>query len=302
MSLEDTRHGEAAGAASPSAPKREALRSFFSLGGGYPLLLLLAFAMDFRRIMAVAWAKGGASGILGAADFINFLTLAEWWCLYEIARPLDWTALRAGRSERLIGLAFAAYALFFVVLQSHVLTVALGFAIAIKLALAGPDFRPLALGLALISVQEVFGKEIFGFSLNEAVAQIDARGAEFLLRTAGFAIERDGTALHQPGVPEVIRVIATCATTVPLFETLAAFGIFAIWLRAELSWRLAALAVALTAAVFQINWLRLALVTFSKEHYAFWHDGTGRAIIGMSYVVLAFFLATLAAPRRAKTQ
>jgi hypothetical protein len=295
LSIEETRRSEVAGAVSPFARGVEALRSFVDLGGGYPLLLTLCFAMDLRRILAIAWGKGGGS-VLGAADFVNFLTLAEWWCLYEIARPLDWSGLRANRWERLIGLGFAAYALFFVVLQSHVLTIAVGFGMAIKLALSDGKFRPLALGLALISIQEVFGKEIFGFSLNEAVAQFDARGAEFLLSTAGYAIEREGTALHQPGVPEVIRVVATCATTVPLPETLAAFGIFAIWMRAEITWRLAALAGILTVAVFQINWMRLAIVTFSQEHYAFWHDGTGRAMIGMSYVVLAFFLATLAAP------
>lgn len=271
----------------------------FESGGGYPLLLLLTFVMDFRRVLAIAWAKGSQNGgLAGAADFVNFLVLAEWWCLYEIARRVDWSKIHAGRPERLAGLAFAAYALFFVVLQSHVLTAALGVAIALRLALASPEFRPVAIVVALISLQDAFGKEVFGYSINALVADLDARGAHLMLFLAGFPIERSGNALHLIGTNHVIRVVPTCATTVALFEALTAFGVFAIWLRAELRWRLALLAGALVVAVFQINWLRLSVVTLSKENYDYWHDGSGRAIIGMTYVVLAFFLAHLAAPKR----
>ncbi len=269
--------------------------AFLFAGGGYPLLLALTFFMDARRVFALALYKAGENAdLLSLPDHINYLVIAEWLCVIDLARTLDWTSIRAHRFERAAGLAFALYASLFVAPMSHVLTALLGLAIALKLWTNQP-LRGLALCIALISLQDAQSHGIFGLSLNGLCASLDAYATHYFLEASGYANELVGNSIRLDGLTHSVGVISSCATTVTLFEVLAAFGVFALWQRADIDSRFYLRAAVLAVAVFQANWLRIAVVAMSKSNYDYWHDGGGKPLISLAFVVLAFVLARSAA-------
>ena len=258
---------------------------FFSIHGGYPLLLVCAFLMDMRRVIAIAVAHGVASGFNGVLDQLNFLVFAQWFCLFDIARRLDWSGVHAKNWERAAGLALAVYAGFFVNLQSHYLTAILGVWIAIKLARTSREFWILAIPLAWVSVQDVPGKEIAGYSIGALMVPIDVFGAHYVLALLRYPVEPfNGDILRIAGADHGIKVIPTCATAGALFEALAGFAVFSAWLGAKPTKRVLYLRLPLTASVFFVNWLRLALTALSRDSYEFWHNGNGKAVISFTYL------------------
>ncbi len=78
--------------------------------GGYPFLLACACLMDLRRTIAIALARSHDGGVYAVFDELNFLVFAQWFCLFEIARRIDWSGVRATRLERAALIAFAFYA------------------------------------------------------------------------------------------------------------------------------------------------------------------------------------------------
>lgn len=269
--------------------------------GGYPFLLVCAGLMDIRRVLAVAVAKSHGGGLFQIIDDISFLVFAEWFCLIEIARRIDWSGVRASRLEQFAGLALALYAGFLVTPQSHILTAILGVWIAIKVGLTSRQALSLAIPLALVSVQDVPSKEFGPYSLSGLVAPLDAFGAHSLLRLAGFAMKPlDGTVLRVVGETHGVKVIASCSTAGAAFEALAAFSVFASWLRAPMGRRVVTLGLLLVVSITLINWARIALTALSHDSYEFWHDGSGKQIIGFSYLALAFLMAELAARTKAE--
>src|SRR5208283_2884189 len=139
------------------------------------------------------------------------------------------------------GLAFAFYAGFLVTPQSHIFTAILGFWIAIKLALVSPQAWSLAIPLALVSIQDVPSKELWGHSLAALTVPLDVFGAHSLLTLAGYAVKPiDGAILRLVGELHGVKVIPSCTTVVPAFEALAAYSAFAAWLRAAMGKRLVA--------------------------------------------------------------
>jgi hypothetical protein len=264
--------------------------------GGYPLLLVLACLMDVRRVIAVAVARAHEGGVYEVLDELNFLVFAQWFCLLEIARRIDWSRVRATRLETLAGLAFAFCAGFLVTPQSHILTAILGVWIAIKVGLTSRQAWSLAIPLALVSVQDVPSKEFGAYSLSALVVPFDVFGAHSLLSLAGYAVQSiDGSVLRIVGEPHGIKVIPSCATAGPAFEALAAYAVFAAWLRAAMGARLVICGLVLLIGVTLTNWVRLAFTALSHDSYLYWHDGGGKAIIALSYLALAFLMAELAA-------
>ena len=92
-----------------------------------------------------------------------------------------------------------------------------------------------------------------------------------------------------------IEILWGCATTFALFEVLAAYGVFSIWLRSDPRWRVLFFAGVLVVAVVQVNWFRLSAMTLSKPSYDYWHSGPGASIISFGYALLAFSLAKMGA-------
>jgi hypothetical protein len=273
----------------------------FLAHGGYPLLFVCAGLMDLRRVLAVAVARSHDEGLSSIFDEVNFLVFAQWFCLFEIARRIDWSGVRASRLETLAGLAFAFYAGFFFTPQSHILTAILGFWIAIKLARVSRQTWPLAIPLALVSIQDVPSKEFWGYSLSALIVHLDVFGAHSVLRLAGYAVKPiDGATIRLVDALHGIRVIPSCATAGPAFEALAAYAVFAAWLRAAMGRQLVLYGFLLLLGVMLINWVRLALTALSHDSYVFWHDGGGRAIIALSYLALSFLMAELAARVKAE--
>ena len=149
------------------------------IGGGYPLLLALTFLMEVRWSIALAMPASD-EGVLAWLDHVNYLPIVEWLCILDIAHGADWSRVSAGRLERMAGLALAIYASLFVAPASHYLTLLLGVAMAFKFGFAR-NLRPLSACLLLVSIQNQIGKELFGFSLNNLSAVLDAQGAHYLL-------------------------------------------------------------------------------------------------------------------------
>ncbi len=268
----------------------------FTAYGGYPFLLLCAGLMDLRRTLAITLIKSQDGGLVGIFDQLNFLVFAEWFCLYEVARRIDWSGVRASRLERAAGLAFAFYAGFLVTPQSHVLTSILGVWIAFKIGRTSREAWALAIPLALVSVQDVPSRDFSGISLAAAMVPVDVLGAHSLLRLAGFEMNPiDGDVLRITGSLHGIKVIPSCSSIVPAFESLAAYSVFAAWLHAAMGKRLVICGLLLLLGVTLINWVRLSLTTLSHDNYVFWHDGGGKVIIGLSYLILSFLLAEVAA-------
>lgn len=267
--------------------------------GGYPFLLVCACLMDMRRILAVAAARSHGEGIYAVADGINFLVVAQWFCLFEIARRIDWSGVRATKFERLAGLALAFYAGFLVTPQSHILTAILGVWIAIKVGLTSRQALSLAIPLAMVSVQDVPSKEFGPYSLSGLVVPIDVFGAHSVLRLAGLAVKPiEGNVLRLVGEAHGVKVIASCSTAGAAFEALAAYCVFASWLRAAMDKRVLIFGLLLLVSIALINWVRIALTALSHDSYEFWHDGSGKAIISFSYLALSFLMAELAARAR----
>jgi hypothetical protein len=283
------------------APPRRAARgtiAFGLSGGGYPLLLAATFLMDARRLLATAVEKAGAgANFLGVLDHVNYLVLAEWLCIFEIARAADWTPVRASRVERAAGLAFALYAGFFVAPRSHLLTALLGVAIALKLWSA-PSLRRLMAALALVSLQEAPSHDFFGISVNELCAALDASATHYLLLAIGFSNELAGTTIRLAGMRHAIQIVASCATTVPLFEVLAAFGVFAIAFSVRPDQRLYWRGGLLIFLVFLVNWSRMGIMATSRPAYEFWHNGDGKAVVALCYLILALGCARSLMRRR----
>ncbi len=271
--------------------------------GGYPLLFVCAGLMDLRRVLAVAVARSQDDGVLRIFDEVNFLVFAQWFCLIEIARRIDWSGVRASRLETLAGLTFAFCAGFLVTPQSHIFTAILGFWIAIKLARVSRQTWALAIPLALVSIQDVPSKEYWGYSLSALMVPFDVFGAHSLLRLAGYAVKPiDGTTVRLVDALHGIKVIPSCSTAGPAFESVAAYAVFAAWLRAAMGRRLVLCGLLLLVGVMLINWVRLALTALSHDSYVFWHDGGGRAMVALSYLALSFLMAELAARVKAEPQ
>ena len=107
--------------------------------------------------MEVRWSIASATpasddGVLGWLDRVNYLPIAEWLCILDIAHGADWSRVSAGRLERMAGLALAIYASVFVAASSHYLIVLLGVAMALKFGFAR-NLRPLSVCLLLVSIQ-----------------------------------------------------------------------------------------------------------------------------------------------------
>lgn len=272
----------------------------FFAHGGYPSLLVFACLMDLRRVLAVAVARAHEGGVSRIVDEVNFLVFAEWFCLLEIARRIDWSGVQATKLERIVGLAFAVYAAFFVTPQSHILTAILGFWIAIKIARVSRQAWSLAIPLALVSIQDLPIKEFWGHSLSSVTIPLDVWGARSLLRLAGFHVAQpiDGAIVRLVEGNHGIQVIASCATPGPAMESLAAYAVFASWLRAAMDKRMVIYGLLLVLGVMLINWARLALTALSHDSYVFWHDGGGRLIISLCYLAIAFLMAELTAKGR----
>jgi len=268
--------------------------------GGYPLLLVFACLMDLRRVIAVAVARSHGGGAYAILDEINFLVFAQWFCLLEIARRIDWSSVRATRLETRAGLAFAFVAGFLVTPQSHILTAILGVWIAIKVGLTSRQALSLAIPLALVSIQDVPSKEFGAYSLSGLIVPFDVFGAHSLLSLVGFPVKPiDGSTMRLEGALHGIKVIPSCSTAGPAFEALAAFAVFAAWLRAAMGARLVICGLMLLLGVTLINWMRLALTVMSHDSYEYWHDGGGKAIIALSYLALSFVMAEVAAKVKA---
>ena len=267
------------------------LSGVFLIGGGYPLLLTLTFLMEVRWSIALAPASDG--GVLEWLDHVNYLAIAEWLCILDIAHGADWSGVTAGRLERMAGLALAIYASVFVAPVFHYQIVLLGIAVAFKLGFA-PNLRPLSACLALVSLQVLPHKEVFGFSFNDLSAIVDAQGAHYLLLFAGYVNDVTGTAVRLRNSSHAIQILGGCATTGPLVAALAAYGVFSIWLRSDPR-QVLFLAGALAVAVVQVNWLRLSAMVISKSSYDYWHFGPGASIVGFCYVFLTFSLAKMGA-------
>ncbi|ARN79931.1 exosortase/archaeosortase family protein [Methylocystis bryophila] len=264
--------------------------------GGYPFLLGCACLMDLRRVLAVAVAKSQEGGLFQILDDVNFLVFAQWFCLIEIARRIDWSEVRATRLERFAGLALALYAGLLVTPQSHIFTAILGVWIAVKVGLSARQAWALSIPLALVSIQDVPSKEFAGYSLSALVVPIDVLGARSLLSLAGYALQpMSGSVIRIVNEVHGVRVIPSCATAGPAFEALAAYSVFASWLRAAMGRRVVICGLVLLLGITLINWARLALTTLSHDSYVFWHDGNGRAMIGLCYLALAFLMAEVAA-------
>ncbi len=264
-----------------------------AIGGGYPLLLALTFLMEVRWSIALAMPASD-EGVLGWLDHVNYLPIAEWLCILDIAHRADWSRVSAGRLERMAGLALAIYAGLFVAPASHYLTLLLGVAMALKFGFAR-NLRPLSACLLLVSNQNQIGKELFGFSVNNLSAVLDAQGAHYLLLFAGHMNDVTGTVVRLRNSPHAIEILWGCATTFALFEVLAAYGVFSIWLRSDLGWRVLFFAGALVVAVVQVNWFRLSAMAISKPSYDYWHYGPGASIVSFVYLLLAFSLAKMGA-------
>jgi hypothetical protein len=287
--MEDLRFPGAAIAGS----RAERLLGALAFGGGYPLLLALTFLMEARWSIALA-LQGSDVGVLASLDHVNYLPMAEWLCILDIAYGADWSRVSAGRLERAAGLAVAIYASVFVAPSSHYLTLLLGAAMAVKFGLAR-NLRPLAACLLLVSIQNQLGKELFGFSLNNLSAVLDAQGAHYLLSIAGYTNDATGTVVRLRNSTHAIEILWGCATTFALFEVLAAYGVFSIWLGSNPRWRVVFFAGVLVVAVVQINWFRLSAMALSKPSYDYWHSGPGASIISFCYALLAFSLAKMSA-------
>jgi exosortase/archaeosortase family protein len=258
--------------------------------------------MDLRRTIAIAVAHSQGGGVYAIFDELNFLVFAQWFCLFEIARRIDWSGVRATKLELAAGLSLAFYAGFFVAPESHIFTSILGVWIAVKLGRLSREAWALAIPLVLVSVQDVPNKEFLGTSLGALMVPVDVFGAHSLLRLAGNEVNPiDGDILRLTGSLHGIKVIPSCSSIVPAFEALAAYSVFASWLRAAMGKRLIICGFLLLLGVTLINWVRLALTTLSHDSYIFWHDGAGRVSIGLSYLTLAFLLAELAAKEKDQT-
>ena len=273
------------------------LSDALAIGGGYPLLLALTFLMEVRWSIALA-LPGSDKGVLAWLDRVNYLPVVEWLCILDIAHRADWSRISAGRLERAAGLALAIYASLFVAPASHYLTVLLGVAIAFKFGFAR-SLRPPSVCLLLVSLQVLPRKELFGFSLNNLSAVLDAQGAHYLLLFAGYMNDVTGTVVRLQNSAHAIEIAAGCATAGPLFMALAAYGVFSIWLRSDPRWRVLFFAGALVVAVVQVNWFRLSAMTLSKPSYDYWHYGPGASIVSFGYLLLAFSLAKMGARARA---
>ena len=286
--MDDSRFPGAAIARSRAAR----LSGVFLIGGGYPLLLTLTFLMEVRWSIALAPASDG--GVLGWLDHVNYLAIAEWLCILDIAHGADWSGVTAGRLERMAGLALAIYASVFVAPVFHYQIVLLGIAVAFKLGFA-PNLRPLSACLALVSLQVLPHKEVFGFSFNDLSAIVDAQGAHYLLLFAGYVNDVTGTVVRLRNSSHAIQILGGCATTGPLIGALAAYGVFSIWLFSNRRWRVLFFAGVLVVAAVLVNWFRLSAMVISKSSYDYWHFGPGASIIGLSYALLAFSFAKMGA-------
>jgi exosortase/archaeosortase family protein len=269
------------------------LSDALAIGGGYPLLLTLTFLMEVRWSIALA-ISASDEGVLAWLDHVNYLPIAEWLCILDIARGADWSRISAGRLEGAAGLALVIYATLFIAPTSHYLVLVLGVAMALKFGFAC-NLWPLSACLLLVSVQNQLGKGLFGFSLNDLSAAMDAQGAHYLLSFAGYMNDVTGTVVRLRNSAHAIEIRGPCATTFALFEVLAAFGVFSIWLRREPRWQVLLLAGVIVAAVVLVNWLRLSLMAISKPSYDYWHSGPGASIISFCYALLAFSLAKMGA-------
>ena len=269
------------------------LSGALAIGGGYPLLLALTFLMEVRWSIALAMPASD-EGVLGWLDRVNYLPIVEWLCILDIAHRAAWSRVSAGRLERMAGLALAIHASLFVAPASHYLTLLLGVAMALKFGFAR-NLRSLSACLLLVSFQNQLGKEFFGFSLNNLSAVLDAQGAHYLLLFAGHINDVTGTVVRLRNSPHAIEILWGCATTFALFEVLAAYGVFSIWLRSNPRWRVLFYAGLLVVAVVLVNWFRLSAMTLSKPSYDYWHSGPGASIISFVYALLAFLLAKMGA-------
>jgi hypothetical protein len=273
--------------------RAERVLGALAIGGGYPLLIALTFLMEARWSIALA-LQGSDVGFLESLDHVNYLPMAEWLCILDIAHKADWSRVSAGRLERMAGLALAIYASAFVAPTSHYLTLLLGVGMAFKFGFER-NLRPLAACLLLVSVQNQLGKELFGFSVNNLSAVLDAQGTHYLLSIAGYMNDATGTVVRLRNSTHAIEILWGCATTFALFEVMAAYGVFSIWLGSTPRWRVVFFAGVLVVAVVQINWFRLSAMALSKPSYDYWHFGPGASIISFCYALLAFSLAKTSA-------
>ena len=82
--MEDWRFTGAAIAGS----RAERLLGALAFGGGYPLLLGLTFLMEVRWSIASALSASDV-GVLAWLDHVNYLPIAEWLCILDIAHEAD---------------------------------------------------------------------------------------------------------------------------------------------------------------------------------------------------------------------
>jgi len=263
----------------------------FAVGGGYPALIVATAAMDFRRAFAFA-LDPQAENWTSLFEHLDYLLLAEWVCLVAAARKAAWGAVGAGRLERALGLALAAYGLFGVAGRSHWLTMAACGLIAAKLAWR-PGTRWLAAAIAIVGGQYIFGRPLFA-SLHAASAPVDAWAVHQMLAIAGQASDYSSSSVGLRGAAFAIEILPGCTTSSVVPAVAAAFLIFALCWRAPL----APVARGLTAAIgacWIVNVLRLSLMVQSEDDFHYWHSGGGTTIVSLAMAAIAYLIAATVA-------
>jgi len=257
----------------------------------YPVLVAACALMDVRRTFAFAY-ESDPTGLFEKLGFVDFQIMAEWGFIVALAARLDFSKATPGRLERLVGLAFAAFALVGVTFHSHAVTVVACLAIALRLALVRALW-PLSICLALVSLQFTLTYPPFK-SLHLWVGSIDAQFVHLLLSIGGYANEVAGNVLHVAGTDLSVEIMNGCDTATALNSVFFAYSIFTVASGGRVSPPTIVWGLRLIGLVFLLNWIRLVLMCMSMESFNFWHTGWGESILSTAYMMIASSFAQYA--------
>jgi hypothetical protein len=265
--------------------ERAAVR-LLAIASSIPALIVLAFLLDVRRL--VAWAEqANCPTLLESFGKIDFLTLAEWVFILALVARSDFSMITAGRIERFASAALALCAIAFVDPFSHVHILPCVW-LASRLAVAR-RLWPLCACLLLVSLQR--GPDnVFPDALHATSIFIDAWAAHFVLSIAGYANEIHGAVLRLAGSSHAIDIHAGCDTLYESPMVVTAFLIFSLARNLRFDRRFAAYLGVVLVLLFVANWLRLCAMALSYDNYLYWHFGSGASIAAMVYALIPFLL------------
>jgi len=154
--------------------------------------------------------------------------------------------------------------------------------------------RALLLGLAA----EMAWTSTYLMPLHDAVATLDARAVQWLLRLCGIGVVAQGNIVAHVDTDFSIEILSFCASSYPLASVGLAFVVTTAYQGRLPSWRDLPWAIGSAVASIALSEVRLAWMAVREADYRWLHDGGGVTVYGLAAVGLATVLPLLATLHR----